>query len=404
MTIPESVWIKYINLLAAIDRTAAKKLTAYLNMHDVSGKQGRKSAIDYAYGITTKYGESSAAVACEMYDAVAAASGVNVPAAEPAPTPDYGEVAKAYNGMVKQGLGNDAIGDGISRLVRRTGADTTRNNALRDGAEFAWVPHGDTCSFCIMLASNGWQKASKKTISGDHADHIHPNCDCTFAIRFDGKSGVRGYDPDKYREMYDNADGNTWKEKLNSMRRDEYAKNGDKIRAQKREAYARRKALKDERASGKIANGREDWVSPIPEAKEKLQQGFEAFPIGDKIKGNAKRISPDGNKFDVAMHGTPVGVGFGTENPSLTARELARIISRDPAYHGQTVRLLACHTGAALGNGEYCFAEELANALGCIVEAPDDYLYITANGDWYVKYPGNKNLVVFKPNQRRRLK
>ena len=224
MTIPESVWIKYINLLAAIDRTAAKKLTAYLNMHDVSGKQGRKSAIDYAYGITTKYGESSAAVACEMYDAVAAASGVNVPAAEPAPTPDYGEVAKAYNGMVKQGLGNDAIGDGISRLVRRTGADTTRNNALRDGAEFAWVPHGDTCSFCIMLASNGWQKASKKTISGDHADHIHPNCDCTFAIRFDGKSNVAGYDPDKYREMYDNAEGNTWREKLNSMQREAYAR------------------------------------------------------------------------------------------------------------------------------------------------------------------------------------
>ena len=98
-----------------------------------------------------------------------------------------------------------------------------------------------------MLASNGWQEASKKTIKGDHAEHIHANCDCTFAIRFDGKRNVAGYDPDKYREIYDNADGDTWQEKLNSIRRDEYAKNADRINAQKRDAYARRKANNDEK-------------------------------------------------------------------------------------------------------------------------------------------------------------
>lgn len=25
-------------------------------------------------------------------------------------------------------------------------------NALRDGAEFAWVSNGDTCAFCMTLA------------------------------------------------------------------------------------------------------------------------------------------------------------------------------------------------------------------------------------------------------------
>lgn len=240
MTISESVWVKYIRMLSAIDKTAAKKFTAYLKTHDVTTPNGRKAAIDYAYAIATQYGESSAAVACEMYDAVASASGVIIAAAEPAATADYGEVAKAFNGMMNQGLDNDAIGSGISRLVKRAGADTMLHNALRDGAEFAWIPHGDTCSFCLMLASNGWQKASKKTIKGDHAEHIHSNCDCTFAIRFDGGSGVAGYDPQKYEEMYDNADGYSWKQKLNSMRREQYKENGDVIREQKREAYARR--------------------------------------------------------------------------------------------------------------------------------------------------------------------
>ena len=242
MTFPESAWVKYINMLSAINNTAAKKFTAYLNTHDVSTALGRKSAIDYAYALATQYGETAAAAACEMYDAVAEASGIALAAAEPAATAAYGEVAKAVNGLIKQNMANEVIGESIGRLVKRAGADTTLQNAKRDGAEFAWVPHGDTCSFCLMLASNGWQKASKKTIKGDHAEHIHANCDCTFAIRFDGKSSVGGYDPDKFREMYDNAEGNTWKEKLNSMRRDDYAKNADKIRAQKREAYERNAA------------------------------------------------------------------------------------------------------------------------------------------------------------------
>lgn len=123
--------------------------------------------------------------------------------------------------------------------------DTMLRNAARDGAEFAWVPHGsETCPMCLTIASNGWRKASKKTMKGDHADHIHGNCDCEFAIRFDGKSTVEGYDPDALREQYDNAEGITWKEKVNFMRREQYKASGDKIRAQRRTAYARRKGYR----------------------------------------------------------------------------------------------------------------------------------------------------------------
>lgn len=241
MTIPEGVWTKYINMLSAINKTAARKFTAYLNTHDVSTKQGKKLAIDYAYAIATKYGESSAALTCEMYDAIAAASNVLLPPAEPAAGAKYGEVAETVIGMLKRSYTYDAIGDGIGRLVKRTGADTMLHNALRDGAQFAWIPHGETCAFCIMLASNGWRNASKKTIQGDHAEHIHANCDCTFAIRFDPFSGVEGYDPDKYLEIYENAKGNSSKEKLISMRKAEYEENREEILARKREAYAEKK-------------------------------------------------------------------------------------------------------------------------------------------------------------------
>ena len=245
MTITESGWVRYIDRLTAINETAAKKFAAFLNTHETGTAAGRKLALDYAAALVQKYGECAAAVSCEMYDAIAEASGVILPAAEPAAVASYGEVAKTVNGIIKQADNPEYISSGVSRLVKQTGVDTTMKNAIRDGAEWAWVPHGDTCAFCIMLASNGWQRASKKALKGGHAAHIHANCDCTYAIRFDGKGGVAGYNPDKYLRMYENAEGDTWQEKMNSMRREQYAEDGDRIRAQKRAAYERNKTTYD---------------------------------------------------------------------------------------------------------------------------------------------------------------
>ena len=197
-----------------------------------------------AYVINRKYGEASAALACQMYDEVAAAQGVAVPPAEPAPTATFGETAKAVRGTIRNQ--HSTVGATVARLVKQAGEDTTLKNAIRDGAEFAWVPNGDTCGFCIMLASNGWQRAPKGATT--RAAHIHANCDCTYAVRFDKRSGVEGYDPDHYKLLWDEAkeaaedyDGGTgWKDALNALRREHYEENRDKINAQKRAAYRKR--------------------------------------------------------------------------------------------------------------------------------------------------------------------
>lgn len=199
--------------------------------------------VNQAYALATKYGEASAALSCEMYDAMAAAQGVNVPPALPAPTATYEETARAVNGTLINR--RSTVPATVGRLVKQAGADTMLKNAIRDGAEFAWVPHGDTCAFCITLASRGWQPASKKALKGGHAEHIHSNCDCEYAIRFDSRTQIAGYDPDRYLQQYQDADGRKWQDKVNAMRREQYAENADAINAQKRAAYERRKALKD---------------------------------------------------------------------------------------------------------------------------------------------------------------
>lgn len=231
MRITATAWAAYTQQLAKLNKKAGQLMADYLAAH---GTGDTDALIAYAHALVTKYGEGSAELACQMYDALAAAAKAGVPAAEPAQTAAYSEVARMVQ-ATKQSL--PQMQRGVSRLVKRAGADTTLKNALRDGAEFAWVPQGDTCAFCLTLASRGWQKASQAAIKGGHAEHIHANCDCEYAIRFDGRSTVAGYDPEKYLKQYRAADRD-----INKLRRVNYAANKERINAQKRAAYAARKA------------------------------------------------------------------------------------------------------------------------------------------------------------------
>lgn len=240
MRISTKDWKNYIDKLGKLSDIAAEKMQDYVRKN---GFTDTEALIEYAYALVTKYGEGSAELACQMYDAVAEMAGVSVESAVPAETATYKETARAVQGSLLQSETGQKLSQVAARLVKQAGADTTIKNAIRDGAEWAWVPMGDTCAFCITLASRGWQYASKKVLKGNHATHIHANCNCQFAIRFDGESGVAGYDPDKYYEMYRNAEGRSSQDKVNALRRERYAANKDKINAQKRAAYAQRKSV-----------------------------------------------------------------------------------------------------------------------------------------------------------------
>lgn len=240
MYISTKDWKAYIDKLSMLNNEASRLMIEYVQKN---GFGDRNALIDYAYALVNKYGRGSAALSAAMYDAVAEVSGKFYAPAEIVDDVSVEDVAKTVNGTLKRSKNIDELGGAVSRLVKRQGADTTLYNARRDGAEFAWIPVGDTCSFCLMLASNGWQHVSKKTLKNGHAEHIHSNCDCNYAVRFSDNDGVEGYDPDVYKEIYDNAEGDTWQEKLNSMRREKYAKNKDEINSQKRMNYAERKLV-----------------------------------------------------------------------------------------------------------------------------------------------------------------
>lgn len=240
MTISARDWKRFTDALAALSAKAAEELRTWVTRQGGLAAVDRRLLIDYAYALATKYGEGTAALAAAWYDAMAEISGQVLPAAEVAATATYADTARAVNGVLKFSENEELLGGALERLVKLPGADTTLNNAIRDGADVAWIPMGETCAFCIALASRGWQTASRRLLKQGHAEHIHANCDCTYAVRYSPDTRVAGYDPDRYREMYEDADGSSSRAKINGMRREFYAENRADIRAQQNDAYQKR--------------------------------------------------------------------------------------------------------------------------------------------------------------------
>ena len=214
MKISKAEWNNYIKTMSQISDKASKEFAEWANNNGGWDNIDRQLLAEAAWSISSKYAEASSALAAEMYEAIANAENVKVQTAELSADVEFGQIAKAINGALKHSTNDDFVSSPVGRAVKQAGADTMLKNASRDGAEFAWIPAGDTCPFCLVLASNGWQRASKKTTNGNHAEHIHTNCDCQFAIRFDKNSQVEGYDPSVYQKMYYDAEGKNSKEKL----------------------------------------------------------------------------------------------------------------------------------------------------------------------------------------------
>ena len=218
MKITKAEWNNYKNTMSLLSDTASKEFSDWVNQNGGWESIDRQIMAEAAYSIASKYSEGSSALAAQMYDSIAKAENVNVPEAEMAAEVDFGQLATAINGALKHSTNDDFVSAPVGRAVKQAGADTMLLNAKRDQAEFAWVPSGDSCAFCLALAANGWQRASKRTIAGNHAKHIHTNCDCQFVIRFDKNTQVEGYNPEEYQEIYNNAEGKTSAEKIKYIR------------------------------------------------------------------------------------------------------------------------------------------------------------------------------------------
>ena len=116
MQISTKTWNEYITRLSRLNQKAGQLMREYIDRH---GTADTADLISYAYGLVTKCGAVCAELACLKYDDLAEAQGALVPAAGPAETASYNEVARMVNATKDQIPAT--LPNGVSRLVKRAG-------------------------------------------------------------------------------------------------------------------------------------------------------------------------------------------------------------------------------------------------------------------------------------------
>ena len=95
------------------------------------------------------------------------------------------------------------LGKHIDYTSRNALNETILENAFYDpdNPKVARVPTGaETCPFCLILASRGFEYVTHGTI--DTLKHAHANCDCLIVPQY-GENSIEGYDPGVYEKVYE---------------------------------------------------------------------------------------------------------------------------------------------------------------------------------------------------------
>ena len=108
---------------------------------------------------------------------------------------------------------------------------------------------------------------------------------------------------------------------------------------------------------------------------------------GDQYSENIrKRKDVDVNgAYDVIAHGRPdfIKVDYNGISVKINHRVASKLIKHDKYYPGKSIRLLSCDTGSSKTG----FAQNLANKLNVVVEAPTSWVWAYPNGRYFVAAP-----------------
>lgn len=179
--IPADDWARYRQVTAGVRILTARDVRRLWREVDTSQMAAHYDRLLAGIrDVIRAYGEVSATAAADFYDAVRAASRLPPKAAEL-----VGFAAdEAVEVMFRASLGplwEDSprpeaaltrLEAGAIRMALQPGRETMHQAVRRDGLRYAIVPQGgNTCAFCLMLASRGATYANVQP-------QWHDNCQC----------------------------------------------------------------------------------------------------------------------------------------------------------------------------------------------------------------------------------
>ena len=183
-----------------------------LDTQDADGT--RDALLEAVPLLVAAYGEVAATVAADFYDELRDAARV---AGRFSAIPVGGFDVEELAGQIRWSVGplysgNPDPAAALGRLelqvdefTLQQGRETIAASASRDPAKPRWarVPMGDTCKWCITLASRGPVYRSAES-AGD-GRKFHGKCDCQATPIWPNDPLPEGYDPDALYQQYRDA-------------------------------------------------------------------------------------------------------------------------------------------------------------------------------------------------------
>lgn len=187
-------------------------LSAFLDAGGAVPPENVAALREFVIGLLDDVGGAAAEVAytygAEFYDAARAAAVGSPLHASPAPPNPHAANVAAVKGMIetvaKTGQVEPfsaACAARVDYVARKSCGDAVVRCAAKDPRKprFARVPQGgETCRFCLMLASRGAVYLTERKAGA--VDHYHANCDCKVVP--DWGDGIEGYDPDEWYDKW----------------------------------------------------------------------------------------------------------------------------------------------------------------------------------------------------------
>lgn len=191
--------------MAASDRLQASLFTSIRKLWfglPNAPEEARDVLVSQAQTLARYYGDAAVGLAAEFFEA---ATGLTTR------VPGY-DLTDAVEGSARWAAGDLFTGDpaeaqkkfrgAMQRHAKQPGRDLLHDNADRRGVRFARVPVGDTCSWCLMLASRGFIYTSSR--HAGEGNRWHDWCDCMIVPSTE-KDLPAEYDPEKLYELYNNV-------------------------------------------------------------------------------------------------------------------------------------------------------------------------------------------------------
>ena len=210
MATPNYEQIKSFDLVTGQLKEAA--IDEFLGEFDES--MSREEVIEMATWIADKYRFLGSELGAQWYDLCSELAGYSVDPAE-LQEQNSEEIRKRAEVATRKAMGGDyrqIFKDWLSNEIMASIRDTGDSNLWRDysrglvGGKWCRVPVGDTCAWCMMLASQGAWYLSEESALGKTAGHYHDNCDCK-AVYHASPESIEGYtELKKYKSMYYKAE------------------------------------------------------------------------------------------------------------------------------------------------------------------------------------------------------